>query len=297
MKRSHGWAIVLSGLILTAALGSCSWIEQNKKYFTEENLKKAGEAAKVVRHTFADITEEEEYYIGRSVAALILSRYDVYDQPSLNAYVNLLGNAVAAYSDRPEIYGGYHVLVLDTEEINALSAPGGFVFITRGLLKQCRDEEMLAAVLAHEIGHIAARHGLQAIKKSRLVDAFKLLGHEVAKKYTPEELRQLTEVFEGALGDIAGTLIERGYDRKFEYEADSLSVKFGLATGYHPEGLTDFLKNLAAREGEQKGRGWFKTHPAPKDRLAKVEKTVAQVSTLPVRDSIRANRFKKFFKG
>jgi predicted Zn-dependent protease len=297
MNARRSTALVLAAVALSSLAASCAFIEQSKKYLTEENLKKAGQVAAVVRNTFADIKEEEEYYIGRSVAALILSRYKVYDNPGLNAYVNLLGNAVAAYSSRPEIYGGYHFLVLDTLEINALAAPGGFVFITRGLLRECRDEEMLAAVLSHEVGHVAAKHGLQSIKKSRLVDAFKMLGHEAVKKYTPAELSELTAVFEGALGDIAGSLIERGYDRKFEYEADSLSVKFSLAAGYHPGGLSDFLKNLAAREGQERGKGWFKTHPAPKDRLSRVEKQVAGAGPLPVRDSIRMNRFKKNVKG
>ncbi len=290
-------ALVTAVCSLAVLLASCSILQKGQELLTEENIKTAGKVATVVRNTFADITEEEEFYIGRSVAALILSQYKAYNNEPLNAYVNLLGNAVAAYSSRPEIFGGYRFLVLDTAEINALAAPGGFVFITRGLLRECKDEEMLAAVLAHEVGHVASKHGLQSIKKSRLIDAFKLLGHEVAKKYTPAELSQLTEVFEGALGDIAGSLIERGYDRKYEYEADVLSVKFGLATGYNPEGLSDFLKNLAAREGNEKGKGWFKTHPAPKDRLARVAKQVAGVKSLPVRDKVRASRFKQYFKG
>ncbi|OGD11352.1 MAG: hypothetical protein A2Y86_05075 [Candidatus Aminicenantes bacterium RBG_13_62_12] len=297
MSARRALALTLSAVVVSSLVISCSFLQDNKKYLTGDNLKKAEKVATVVRRTFADITEEEEYYIGRSVSALILSRYKVYENPALNSYVNLLGNAVAAYSDRPEIYGGYHFLVLDTAEINALAAPGGFVFISRGLLRECRDEEMLAAVLAHEVGHVASKHGLQSIQKSRLTDAFKLLGHEAVKAYAPAELSKLTEVFEGALGDIAGSLIERGYDRKFEYQADSLSVKFGLAAGYHPQGLSDFLSNLAAWEGKEKDKGWFKTHPAPKDRLARVEKQIGGVKTLPVRDSVRLNRFKQNFKG
>ncbi|MBN2199604.1 MAG: M48 family metalloprotease [Candidatus Aminicenantes bacterium] len=290
-------ALALAALLFSFLLTSCSLFEQGRELLTEGNIKKAGQVAGVVRKTFADITEEEEYYIGRSVAALILSRYKVYNDPALNAYVNLLGNAVAAYSDRPEIYGGWRFLVLNTSEINALAAPGGFVFITRGLIRQCRDEEMLAAVLAHEIGHVAAKHGLKSIKKARLVEAFKMLGQEAAKKYTPQELSRLTIVFEDVLGDIAGSLIERGYDRKYEYEADTLSVKYALATGYHPGGLSDFLKSLAAQEGQTQAAGWFKTHPAAKDRLARVENRIKRIRDLPVRDSIRLNRFKRNYKG
>ncbi|MGB9004125.1 MAG: M48 family metalloprotease [Candidatus Aminicenantales bacterium] len=286
-------AVAVAGLVLA----SCATLKKGGDLLTEENLTKVGKVATVVRNTFADITEEEEYYIGRSVAALILSRYNVYNNEPLNRYVNIVGNAVAVFSSRPEIFGGYHFLVLDSTEINAMAAPGGFIFITRGLLRECKDEEMLASVLAHEVGHVASKHGLQSIKKSRLIDAFKLLGHEVAKKYTPAELSQLTAVFEGALGDIAGSLIERGYDRKYEYEADGLSVKFGLATGYNPQGLADFLKNLEALETKDKGLGWFKTHPRPEDRLAKVAKLISGQKTLPLRDKVRLARFKQNFKG
>ena len=296
MRARSFLSIFLAVGIASLLLASCATLEKAQGVLTKENLDKVDKVAKVVRNTFADITEEEEFYIGRSVAALILSNYNVYNNEPLNRYVNTLGNALAAFSSRPEIYGGYHFLVLDSAEVNAMAAPGGFIFITRGLLRECQDEEMLAAVLAHEIGHVAGKHGLQSIKKSRLVDAFKLLGTEVAKKYTPAELSELTKVFESTLGDVVGSLVERGYDRKFEYEADGLSVKFGLATGYNPQGLADFLTNLKARETKDKGLGWFKTHPAPKDRLAKVTKLIAAIKTLPVRDKARAARFKQNFK-
>jgi predicted Zn-dependent protease len=297
MKARWPFVALLAFLVMAGLLASCSTLKQGQKLLTEENITKVQKTATIIRNTFADITEEEEYYIGRSVAALILSRYDVYNNEPLNRYVNLVGNAVAAFSSRPEIYGGYHFLVLDSDEINAMAAPGGFIFITRGLLRECKDEEMLASVLAHEVGHVASKHGLQSIKKSRLVDAFKMLGTEAAKKYTPAELSQLTAVFEGALGDIAGSLIERGYDRKFEYEADGLSIKFGLATGYNPQGLAEFLKNLEALETKDKGLGWFKTHPRPEDRLARVAKLISAQKTLPVRDKVRQARFKQNFKG
>ena len=79
-------------------------------------------------------------------------------------------------SDLPETFGGYHFLILDSDEINAFAAPGGFIFVTRGLLRCCKHEDAAAAVLAHEIGHVELRHGLQAIKKSRITTALTTLG-------------------------------------------------------------------------------------------------------------------------
>lgn len=279
-------ATVEKGVVDTlAATGKISEADRTSILKTTEAL----------RSTFADITEEEEYYIGRSVAALILSRYKVYDNPELTAYVNRVGRAVACFSSRPETYAGYHFLILDSDEINAMAAPGGFIFITRGLLKSCRDEEMLAAVLAHEVGHVAARHGLQSIKKARLMDAFKLMASEAASRAGSEEFKKLVSAFEGVLGDIVAVLVERGYDRKFEYEADSLSVKFLQQTGYSPQGLSTFLEELKKEMPDSSAglKGWFRTHPVPSDRLEKVSGEITVSPAVAGTVSLRAARFQK----
>jgi predicted Zn-dependent protease len=294
MSARRRITVLLSAAGLLLALAGCSMLEKGEQTITRIQKSPVMKAAVAVRNSFADITDEEEYYIGRSVAALILARYPVYQNTALTLYVNKVGLAVAAYSDRPEIYAGYHFLILDSDEINALSAPGGFIFITRGLLAQCRDEEMLAAVLAHEVGHVAGKHGLQAIKKSRLIDAFKLIGSEAAAKYSPADLAELTDLFQGALSDIAGQLIERGYDRTLEYEADGLSVKFTTASGYNPGGLTDFLKVLAS---ESETGGWFQTHPTARDRLGRVTRQIDGLDSLPKKEASRTARFRQAVAG
>jgi predicted Zn-dependent protease len=199
---------------------------------------------------------------------------------------------VAVYSGRPEIYAGYHFLVLDSPEVNALAAPGGFIFITKGLLDKCRNEEMLGCVLAHEVGHVEAKHGLKSIKKSRLIDAFKIMGQEAARKYGSRELAELTAVFENVLGDIAESLIERGYDRKYEYEADKLGVEIALRTGYDPQGMTSFLQTLAD-QGEGTGKGWFQTHPSASDRIERLEKSVSGYDAGTSGPEIRSGRFNR----
>jgi len=288
-------AVVLALLVLIG-LG-CSVIQKGTEAVSKVASSPVTKAAVALRNSFADITEEEEYYIGRSVAALILSKYDVYQNDPVTQYVNKVGSAVAAYSDRPETFAGYHFLILNSNEINALAAPGGFIFITKGLLAQCRDEEMLASVLAHEVGHVASKHGLKAIKQSRLMDTFKMLGSEAAAKYTPAQLSQLTELFEGALSDIAGQLIEKGYDRKLEYEADKLSVKVSMATGYNPNGLAKFLEALSGEAKKQGVKGWFQTHPTPEDRLERVKGQIEDLKTLPEESKFRAQRFKQAVSG
>ncbi len=291
------WVCVLIGLISFSM--SCATLEKGIDAVSGISAEDVDDVVKVtqaIRKSFAEITEGEEYYIGRAVAALILSRYSVYENKSVTTYINRVGQAVAIHSERPEIYAGYHFLVLNTDEVNALAAPGGFIFITKGLLKRCRNEEMIANILSHEVGHVAAKHGLQSIKKSRLVDAFKVLGSTAARRYGPEEVAELTALFEGALGDIVEKLIERGYDRKQEYEADKLGVKCAAITGYDPNGMAAFLQTMVDDSAGQTDKGWFKTHPSAKDRLGKVTKQIKGIEPLPSEQKVRTGRFQSVIK-
>ncbi len=292
-------AAALAGFVLSG----CSVVQQGAKVLSDtgklsekdrDSIIKTSEA---VRSTFSEITEQEEYYIGRAVAALVLSKYKIYDNGGLTNYVNVLGKAISYYSDRPETYGGYHFLVLDSDEVNALAAPGGFVFVTKGLIMRCKDEEMLASILAHEIGHVSAKHGLASIKKSRLVDTFKILGKEAATRYGSKELAELTGIFENVLGDIIESLVEKGYDRKYEYEADKLAVKFASGTGYDPNGLTRFLKTMVGGASGASGKGWFKTHPSAEDRLESVNSQIKGMTNVPKIIPVRTERFMQSVKG
>ncbi len=118
-----------------------------------------------VRGAFGEMDEPEEVELGRSIAAAVGARYKVSRDRNLTKYVALVGNMVAATSDRPDIR--YYFAVLDSDEINALAAPGGFVFVTRGALALMPDEAALAGVLGHEIGHIALRHHAESIKAAK----------------------------------------------------------------------------------------------------------------------------------
>ncbi len=291
------WICMLIGLIFFSM--SCATLEKGMDAVSGISAEDVDDAVKVtqaIRKSFAEITEGEEYYIGRAVAALILSRYSVYENKSVTTYINRVGQAVAIHSERPEIYTGYHFLVLNTDEVNALAAPGGFIFVTKGLLKRCRNEEMIANILSHEVGHVAAKHGLQSIKKSRLVDAFKVLGTTAARRYGPEEVAELASLFEGAPGDIEEKLVVRGYDRKQEYEADKLGVKGAAITGYDPTGMAAFLQTMVDDSTGQMDKGWFKTHPSAKDRLGKVSKQIKGIKPLPIEQKVRTGRFQQAMK-
>src|SRR4030042_1147989 len=114
-----------------------------------------------------NVSEPEEYLVGRAVAARILTTYPLVQDPKLQLYVNEVGQTVARKSSRPKTYRGYHFAVLESLEPNAFACPGGTILITRGMLKLCANEDELAAALAHEAAHVAHRDGINSIAKSR----------------------------------------------------------------------------------------------------------------------------------
>ena len=176
---------------------------------TAQSIKKSTDVASAVSKSVEEFTPEQEYYIGRSVAAVILTKYPPYTNQPANEYLNLLGQTLAQVSDMPEIFRGYRFLVLNSDEINAFATPGGHIFITRGLLRCCRNEDAVAAVLAHEIGHIQLKHGIQAIKKARVTDALNTIATESVRVLAPNEVAKLTETFGGAITDITNMIQQR----------------------------------------------------------------------------------------
>lgn len=231
------------------------------------DLTKLSNATKALRSGFADISESEEYYIGRAVSAQILSRYKPLTDPEPNLYLQKIASAVALASDRPSIYKGYHVQILDTDEINAFAAPGGFLFVTKGMVKLAKSEDELACVLAHEVAHVSKKHGLKTIQTSRLTSAFAMLGTEAAKRYTPEQVSKLTGAFEGAVNDVVNKLVVNGYSRDKEYEADRFAAEYAKAANYDPRALSAFLTRM---ESVAASGGVFKTHPDAAKRVAEL---------------------------
>ena len=236
---------------------------------TEDQAAALKKTSQAVEKAFTDITIEQEYFIGRAVAAEIVNRYRPLDRQAANTYLNLVGQALARVSDMPETFGGYHFLLLDSDEINAFAAPGGLVFVSRGLLRCCPDEDALAAVLAHEVGHVQAKHGLQAIKKSRLTDALTIIGTESARQFGGAELAQLTTAFEGSIADVTSTLVNNGYSRTYEYQADQIAVELLRRLGYDPAAMALMLRKMQGRLAGD-SRGFARTHPSPAERLEKV---------------------------
>lgn len=247
-----------------------------------------------LRKGFADLTPQEEHYLGRAVAARILGQYRPLEDEARTAYLNALGATLGRASGRPETYGGWRFLLLDSEEVNAFAAPGGFVFVTRGLYATCATEEQLAAVLAHEISHITLRHGLGAIKNERLTEAFTILGTEAVKEYSSAQVSKLVAAFEGSIDDIANQLIVSGYSQGQEYAADAEAARVAWRAGFDPAGLTEFLAALKDRGQRGAAKGFFSTHPSPGARLDKASAAIKGDKLAGDTDDRRTRRFEQY---
>jgi beta-barrel assembly-enhancing protease len=248
------------------------------------DLSKAKKGAEMVAGATHQISEEEEYYIGRAVAANILSRYPLWKNKSLSRYLNLIGKALVLKSERPEIFGGYHFGLLDSGEPNAFSAPGGIIFVTRGIVEMAENEDELAAILAHEIQHIVAKDPLKAIKSQRM----KALGTFAAGEAMGSSSEVLS-IFKDSILDISGTLLQKGYSRGQEKDADLHALDLLVATGYNPKALLSMLEKCRAIE-KKKAKA-FSAHPAAAKRIDYVSASLKKVSGSDM--SARFTRFKE----
>lgn len=232
------------------------------------------------------LSPEEEYFLGRAVAARILSNFQLSQDKELLRYVNRVGSAVAAFSDQPETFGGFHFAIIETSQINAISAPGGFIFLSRGLLDALPDEDALAAVLAHEVGHVIRKHGVRSLSKEDNAVVFDIAGRLAGGLTCNEVLADAAVVLSSLAGNVYDTLVERGYSRDFEFEADQESARILARAGYEVRALDDVLAQLELSQEGSSG-GWFSTHPSATDRRNEI---AGLISHYPVADETQAHR-------
>ena len=255
-----------------------------------EHVEMAARSVRAVSVASRPISDSEEYYVGRAVAARILQQYPLFKDSRLTQYVNLVGRTVALNSEKPNTYGGYHFALLNSQEINAFACPGGAVFITLGMLRTVHSEDELAAVLAHEVAHVNYRHGIDSISKSRWTDALAIIGTEAAKTYGSADVARLAGIFEASIDDIFKTLVVNGYSRGQEEEADRASLVYLARAGYNPKSMAGFLERLKA-SGRGSSGGLLDTHPAASDRLDEVRGSMPDRTVNPLLEQSRTKRF------
>jgi predicted Zn-dependent protease len=251
---------------------------------TPEQARLIREAARSFQTESRPFTYEEEYAIGRVVAAAVLSQYPVYDQPELTAYVNKIGQGLAFFSARPLLPQGYHILILNSEEAHAFAAPGGFVLITRGLLKLADSEDMLAALLAHEISHTALGHGLVSLASYRMGD-LAMYYAALSTQQANADNKEAAALFSAAVHDFVSLISVQGYSQTMEFEADAEAMRMLYEAGYRNSALADFIHVLADSQDERVQQ-YSMQHPLPAERLSRIgalEQQYARAAALAAR--------------
>lgn len=213
---------------------------------------------------------DEERELGRQWAATLLGAAPLLRDDELQRYVNRVGRWVAQQSERPELEWRFGVL--DSPNINAFATPGGYVFVTRGLLGRMRNEAELAGVLAHEVAHVLEKHHLNAIRKAQgLSLGADLLGEFARVK--GEGNAQLNERLLGGMREV----LSRGLDKSDEYAADRIGVVLAARAGYDPFGLPAVLQTLQALDAQDSALAlMFATHPTPDARLDALDKSMGE---------------------
>ncbi len=259
----------LAALLLAAPVAHGQF-DLSKLTKTLDTAKDAGKMLKGV----AGIGPEEEKLIGDSVALEIVGRYGgLLRDEAVTRRVTLVGRGLARYSDRPGL--DWRFGVLDSNTVNAFSAPDGYVFITRGLYALADNDDALAAILSHEIAHITGKHALKIVARGEFLSGASSLAAarsgEVRK--VDAQLRQ----FNLGVEQITKTLFEKGFDPQTEYGADQGGRTLALTTGYAPGALRLVLLRLQARGGGDP-KTIFSTHPPLGERIKRLP---AESATAP----------------
>lgn len=208
---------------------------------------------------------DKEVQMGRSISKQVEKEYKVVEDPLVQDRVKNIGKKIVAVSDRKDI--DYHFMVLDEEDVNAVSLPGGYVYVNKGLVDKVDNDDELAGVLAHEIGHIVARH---SIKKLQALQGYSILRILVAVAPSSGEV--------GAASDAAFTELLLGYSREDELLADQLGARYTKLAGYNPYAMVTFLKKLQEinRRMPLQPKSYFKTHPYVPDRIRVVKQELGE---------------------
>lgn len=228
------------------------------------------------------ISSGEEVSMGQELAVEVEKEFPVYPDAQVNAYVDGVGQKLARISDRPDIQ--YHFAVIAKDEMNAFALPGGYIYIYTGLLSELEDEAQLAGVLAHEIGHVTARHSTERLTT--------MYGYQIL---TSLLLGENPNMWAELVTNISSTGGFLAYSRKNEFEADRLGVKYSSTAGYNPAGVVELLGKLHSMHDREPGKleELLSTHPPTSDRIAEANAVIRGYSQGGARNRAAYESMKK----
>ena len=209
-------------------------------------------------------SDAEEIAVGRQIAGNLLGASPLVKDKALQKYVNLVGRWVADQSERPDLE--WHFGVIDSGDINAFAAPGGYIFVTQGLYRLLDNEAQLAGVLAHEIAHVVRKHHYRVIQQAKFVD--------IGSRFISGKVGKDNQAVQKLIGSGA-EIVARGLDKNAEYEADRMGVVLAARAGYDQFGLVEVLQQMGHYTAEDDSiKLLFKTHPLPDDRLSHLDQSM-----------------------
>lgn len=213
---------------------------------------------------------KDEVKLGRGIAAVLAGSYGIYDREPLTKYVNLVGNSVAFFNARDDIT--YYFAILDSDSINAFACPGGYIFITRGLLFSLKNEAELAGVLAHEIAHVNYKHVYNNIVQRKDNSANTAIAKLIGGRNV-----SLSVAFNQVVQKGLEILLKKGLSREDEFNADAAACSYLETSGYQVHAYLNVLGRLQAnQQGHEK---YSITHPAMKDRINNLNSFALPAST------------------
>lgn len=220
------------------------------------------------RQMLSLVSESQEIEMGRSYSQQVESTMAMYDDPDLEAYVNRIGQELAAVSERPHLPWSFRIV--DDPVVNAFALPGGFLYLTRGILTHFNSEAQLAAVLGHEIGHVTARHSVEQISRAQLGGLVLGVGSILS-----EDVRRF-----GGLAQAGLSVLFLSYGRDDEHEADLLGVRYAVRDRYDPREAMEVHRTLGRQTAARGGSGvpnWLSTHPSSVDRIDRIQTLVDSI--------------------
>lgn len=235
------------------------------------------------------ISEAQEIELGKQTDSEIRAQYGVYNDPALTAYVRGIGMSMTQLTHRPGLT--YHFAVLDTPVINAFAVPGGYIYVTRGILSLMNSEAELAVVLGHELGHVNARHSVRKMSQMILVQLGMVVGSALSETFAKIS----------GVASIGIQLLFLKFSRNDEFQADQLGVTYSRKGGYNPGRMVDFfasLQKMGDLSGGQSLPGFLSTHPLTPNRIKKVqEMQLATDNQLKVSRTAYMNRINNLVYG
>ncbi len=263
MKKSLIASILVLFCFASAAHAIDLW-QQLKDVFRPKSDKPSDPLVDPALRALTGFSEEEEIAIGRQAAGNLLGAAPLVNDLALQRYVNRVGRWVASQSERAGL--NWHFGVIDSNDINAFAAPGGYIFVTKGLYLLLHNESELAGVLAHEVGHVIRRHHLEILQQDRLVEE----SSKILKKAMGENQYVKNLIGTGA------EIFARALDKRAEFEADRIAVVLAARAGYDAFGLPAVLQDIGQVGAEDSSVALlFKTHPHPSDRLEELDKAIS----------------------